>query len=69
MDEIYVYVVPLPCGFNEAVLKCADGYTVYISDALCQAERQAAYKHALKHIERGDWTRSDVQQIESEAHS
>lgn len=68
MDDIFVYVVPLPWGFNEAVLKCADGYTVYLSDRLGDAERRAAYRHALRHIERGDWQKSDVQEIERDAH-
>lgn len=69
MDEIFVYVVPLPNGFREAVLKCADGYTIYISDALSRAERIEAYNHAVRHIKRDDWSRTDVQQIESEAHA
>lgn len=68
-ENIYTYIVPLPPGVNEAVMPCADGYTVYIADHLSHAGRLEAYKHALRHIKRGDWKRLDVQQIEVHAHA
>lgn len=68
MDEVFVYTVNLPGGVNEAVLKCADGYTVYLSDRLDRDGRIAAYTHAMKHIERGDFDAGNVQEIERRAH-
>ena len=69
MDDIYVYVVHLPYGIKEAVSPCFGGYTVYISEDLNMQGRHRAYQHALKHIRNGDFERSSVQQIESEAHA
>ena len=66
MPDIYVYLVDLPQGINEAVLKGADGYTVYISARLDDERARAAYRHALRHIENGDFDKSDVQRIESD---
>lgn len=68
MDDIFVYVVTLPEGVSEGVLKCADGYTVYISDRLDQEHRIRAYNHAMWHIKNDDWNKSNVQEIEAEAH-
>lgn len=65
---IYTYIVTLPPGINECVVPCLDGYTVYLSDRLDRAGRLRAYKHALRHIHREDWNRTNVQSIEEQAH-
>ena len=65
---VYTYVVDLPTGINEAVMKCADGYTIYISAALSMEGRARAYRHAMKHINSDDWNKFDVNQIEVDAH-
>lgn len=67
-DEIYVYLVNLPPGINEAVMPCAGGYTVYINSALTFEGRVNAYKHALWHINNRDFEKFDVQEIECDAH-
>lgn len=68
--SIYVYLVKFPSyRTREAILPCADGgYTVYVDERLSRQEQRAAYRHALRHIERGDWEKSDVDSIEAEAH-
>lgn len=66
MDNIYTYVVDLPDGVDEAVMPCKDGYTVYISAKLMRPDQLKAYKHALRHIIRDDWSKTDVQKIEIE---
>lgn len=66
--KIYTYSVPLPDGVNEAVLPCADGYTVYIDIDLDDDQRKKALTHALKHIANNDFEKDDVQEIEDEAH-
>jgi len=66
--RIFTYIVKLPDGVNEAVMACADGYTIYINEDLSQRGRIEAFVHAMKHIDRNDFYRGDVQQIEAEAH-
>lgn len=69
MDEVYVYLIDLPSGINEMVVPCSDGdFTVYLSAKLDMEHRLRAYEHALKHIRNHDFQKTDVQQIESEAH-
>lgn len=67
-DNIYVYLIDLPDRVNEIVLPCLDGYTVYLNARLSYAGRVQAYHHAIRHIERNDFEKYDVQQIEEEAH-
>ena len=67
-SDIYIYMVSLPTGINEAVTPCADGYTIYLSDKLSAEKRMEAYEHAMKHINNLDFEKYDVQEIEAEAH-
>lgn len=66
MVNIYTYYVDFPPGVREAVLPCADGYTVYIDEKLDRRHRIDAFVHALKHISRHDWEKDDVEEIERE---
>ena len=68
MDDVYVYLTRLPDGISEMVSPCADGYTVWLSDRLGSVEQHDAFRHALSHIENRDFERTDVQEIESQAH-
>lgn len=68
MDDIFIYLAALPDGFNEAVLPCADGYTIYINEKLDDNHRLAAFLHAISHINNNDWKCGNVQQIEFDAH-
>lgn len=68
MDNVYVYIVDLPDRVDEMVAPCIDGYTVYLNARLSCAGRVKAYRHALRHIERNDWNKSSVQDIENDAH-
>lgn len=67
-DDVFVYPVNLPDGINEFVVPCDQGYTVYIDARLDSFQFQRAYIHAVKHIENGDFEKTDVQQIEHDAH-
>lgn len=68
-DDVFVYLVKLPEGVDEVVMPCANGcYTVYIDASLSLSGQREAYLHALHHINNRDFEKSDVQQIESEAH-
>ena len=70
-DRIFVYFVELPDGIDEAVLPCTEGYTIYIDLNLSQQKKDAAFRHALGHIENNDFERAElygVQLIEAQAH-
>ena len=67
-DDLYVYITDMPV--NEAVLPCdVYGYTIYINAKLSPEGREKAMRHALWHIQNGDFERFDVQEIEEEAHA
>lgn len=68
MGEVYVYIVDLPDRVDEMVTPCIDGYTVYLNARLTYAGRVRAYHHAMRHIERNDFERANVQEIETETH-
>lgn len=68
MDDIFVYIVDLPLTVAEMVTPCTGGYTIYLNAKLTQEDRIKAYRHALRHVERNDWDKTDVQEIEYEAH-
>lgn len=54
---------------NEAVTENEDGsYTIFINDNLCEAKKLSKIKHALSHIYGDDFGKSDVQEIECNAH-
>lgn len=67
-DRVFVYYIPLPEGVNEAIMTCFGGYTIYIDPRQSKAGMERSFKHALKHIQSGDFFKTDVQSIESKAH-
>lgn len=68
MDDIFVYLVDLPPKVAEMITPCENGFTVYLNSRLSYQDRVKAYMHALKHVERNDWNKDNVQMIEKEAH-
>ena len=68
MAEVYVYIVDLPDRVDEMVTPCIDGYTVYLNARLTYAGRVRAYHHAMRHIDRNDFEKEDIQKVEAEAH-
>ena len=67
-DDLNIYVVDLPDGINEMVTPCLGGYTIYIDDKLSPEGKRRAYSHALYHIVNHDFEKSDVNDIEVNAH-
>ena len=67
-NEYHIYYVELPDGFNEDVLPCDDGFTIYLDPRQSRDGILRSYEHAMKHIKRDDFNKSDVQSIESQAH-
>ena len=68
MDDVYVYLEPLPDGINEMITPCLGGYTIYLDPRQSFESMRDSYKHALSHIEHNDFEREDVQEIETKAH-
>ena len=68
VTNIWYYIRPLPAGVNEVVFPDPDGWTIWISDRLDAVEVRNAYRHALEHINNGDFDRSDADQIERDRH-
>lgn len=50
------------------VTPCVDGYTVYLNARLTYTGRVQAYHHAIEHIDRNDWEKANVQEIEKDVH-
>ena len=57
-DDIFVYFIDIPGNVNEMVTPCFGGYTVYIDCKLDREHRIKAYRHAIKHIKRGDFEKN-----------
>lgn len=54
---------------NEAVTENEDGsYTIFVNSNLCESKRIGAIHHAIKHIRGRDFEKTDVQEIEANAH-
>lgn len=68
MDDIYVYIVDMPTTAAEMIMPCNGGYTIYLNARLSYQDRVKAYLHALGHVERNDFEKENVQEIEMEAH-
>lgn len=68
-DDIFVYLIDIPGTVNEMVCPCFGGYTIYIDCKLDREHQQKAYKHALKHINNGDFEKDEsADMIEFYAH-
>jgi hypothetical protein len=69
MDDVYLYRLDLPSGVHEMVAPCADGsYTVYVSTRDTRERQMESYQHAIRHVQRRDHEKEDVQATEMEAH-
>ena len=54
---------------NEIVTENEDcTYTIFINNNLCTLKRLKAIRHALEHIEKNDFEKTDVQEIEYKRH-
>lgn len=69
MDDVYVYLIDMPDNIHEFVTPCTDGYTLYINRNLSERKRFEAYRHAVKHIQSGDFEKNcNVDTVEVMAH-
>ena len=69
MDDIYVYIVDLKSSVPEIVTQNPDGsYTVILNARYSYERQMESYRHACRHIERCDFERMEVQEIEKDCH-
>ena len=62
-------LIDFPNKGKEMVIPNEDGsYTILINAKLSDAERMAAYEHAMKHIVGNDFEKDEVQKIEAKIH-
>lgn len=70
MYDYYLYRIELPGSIHEMVVPNSDddGFTIYIDSRLSDDKAQAAFQHALGHINNNDFSKMCVQEIEHTAH-
>ena len=67
--DVNVFLIDFQAPGREMVVSNEDGtYTILINAKLSQDERLKAHRHALGHIDDGDFEKSDIQSIEFRAH-
>ena len=67
--QIRIYCLPIPGRIRSYVVRKDDFYTIVINEALNRDARMKAYRHELRHIERGDFdSEEDTGMIEIRAH-
>lgn len=67
--DVNIFLINFPRPGNEMVVPNEDGsYTILINARLSNEGQLRAYQHAMKHITDNDFSKSDVQSIEAEAH-
>lgn len=69
-DTINVIEVQTDKPFNEGVVYNAeeDVYTIVLNYQVCPKKKKELFEHAMRHINKEDFFKNDVQQIEKDAH-
>lgn len=66
---VNVVVMDMEYGIRESVHQNRDGsYTIFLNARYSDETLKRAYLHAIDHIKNHDWEKTDVQQIEADAH-
>lgn len=70
MYDIQIRILDFPTTkVTETVTQNADGsYTIFLNSRMTQERQLESYLHAMRHITNNDFEKTDVQEIESEAH-
>ena len=67
LDDLFVRLVP-NLSVNEMIAPCDSGYSVYIKDELPEDKKVEALYHAYMHKQSNDFSKGDIQEIETRAH-
>ena len=66
---VNVVIMNMEHGMHEMIVSNHDGsYTVFLNARDSNERRMKSYQHAMRHLERNDYEKDSVQQIEAEAH-
>ncbi len=69
MNVINVQLLNMDTKIPEHLVKNADdSYTIFLNARLSQESRVKSYYHALRHIQKQDFEKQNVQDIEIQAH-
>ena len=68
IGDVFIYFIDLKGTAKAFVMPCVEGYTVYVDRNLPKDEQIAAALHELRHIDRNDFEKENVQEIEMECH-
>ena len=67
--DVNTFLMDMDVLIPEHVIANSDGsYTVLINSRLTHERQQEAYSHAMKHIERKDFEKTDADNVELIAH-
>lgn len=67
--DINTYLLDMDVLIPEHIVKNNDdSYSIFINSRLTHERQLAAYAHALKHIQNGDFEKPDADQIELQSH-
>ena len=71
MHDIQIRLLDFPTNkVTETVTQNADGsYTIFLNSRMTQERQLESYLHAMRHITNNDFEKTDIQEIESEAHT
>ena len=71
MHDIQIRILDFPTTkVTETVTQNADGsYTIFLNSRMTQERQLESYLHAMRHITNNDFEKTDIQEIESEAHT
>lgn len=69
MENINVQLLNMDTKIPEQLVKNDDdSYTIFLNARLSQESHIKSYCHALRHIKENDFEKTDVQQVEADAH-
>lgn len=69
MEDINVQLLNMDTKIPEHLVKNEDdSYTIFLNAKLSHEDQLKSYYHALKHIEKADFCKEDVQDIEIKTH-
>lgn len=70
MEDINIQIMNMDTKIPEHLIKNDDdSYTIFLNARLSYENRIKSYHHALEHIKNNDFSRENVQEIESRTHN
>ena len=68
--DINIHLLDMDVLIPEQIVRNSDdSYSIFINSRLTRERQVAAYAHALKHIQNGDFEKPDADKIETDAHN